>query len=37
VIPRTRSSLVDIGIALVKTLPTDGHVPSVSVIGQVQH
>jgi ADP-ribose pyrophosphatase YjhB (NUDIX family) len=32
-----RSSLVDIGLALARTLPANGHVPAVPVGGLVQH
>ncbi|MER5490159.1 NUDIX hydrolase [Streptomyces sp. NPDC002454] len=32
-----RSSLVDVGLALARTLPTTGHVPPVPVGGLVQH
>ncbi|UCM88725.1 NUDIX hydrolase [Streptomyces marincola] len=32
-----RSSLVDVGIALVQTLPATGHVAPVSVGGLIQH
>ncbi|UQA97490.1 NUDIX hydrolase [Streptomyces halobius] len=32
-----RSSLVDIGLALARTLPATGHVPPVSVGGLIQH
>jgi len=37
VILLSRSSLVDIGIALAKTAPADGHVPPVPVGGLIQH
>ncbi|PWL16541.1 NUDIX hydrolase [Falsochrobactrum shanghaiense] len=33
----TRSSLVDVGLSLKEILPADGHVPSIPVIGLVQH
>ena len=32
-----RSSLVDVGLALARTLPPTGHVPSVPVAGLIQH
>ncbi|MFI9025343.1 NUDIX hydrolase [Streptomyces sp. NPDC053560] len=32
-----RSSLVDIGLALARTLPATGHVPPVPVGGPIQH
>lgn len=32
-----RSSLVDIGITLARTLPETGHVAPVPVVGQIQH
>lgn len=32
-----RSSLVDIGLALARTLPTNGHVAPVTVGGLIQH
>jgi ADP-ribose pyrophosphatase YjhB (NUDIX family) len=32
-----RSSLVDIGLALARTLPPTGHVPAVPVGGLIQH
>lgn len=33
----SRSSLVDIGIALAKLIPSNGHVPPIAVGGLIQH
>jgi hypothetical protein len=32
-----RSSLVDVGVALARTVPATGHVPGVTVGGLIQH
>ncbi|MFI1464967.1 hypothetical protein [Nocardia carnea] len=32
-----RSSLVDIGLTLARTLPSTGHVPPIEVGGLIQH
>ncbi|BCJ32038.1 NUDIX hydrolase [Actinocatenispora sera] len=37
VVALRRSSLVDVGLALARTRPADGHVPPVPVGGLVQH